>query len=161
MATKTAEEKAKELAFLTEWCAIFLATAFGEESGAPSEMSSALEDLVSSSLEDLVTQMLKKGDLRGMRSIAKELVGMAGALSEDKWHQLDESLRLKFGKGLREEADREAAKVNQILKRGKIRGEADYRLLHTRADQIFADESKKDELEKINDMLGAERRKWP
>jgi hypothetical protein len=153
MATKVAEKKAEELAFLTEWCSVILTTAFGKESGAPAEMYS--------SLEDLVTQMRKKDDLRGMRSIAKELVGMAGALSEDKWHQLDESLRLKFGKGLREEADREAAKVDQILKRGKIRGEADYRLLHTRADQIFADESKKNELEKINDLLGAEHRKWP
>ena len=111
--------------------------------------------------EDVVAQTLDKGDLRGMRMVAKDFAEGARALPGDNWQKLDDLLRLKFGKGLREEGDREATKVARVLKRGKIKGEAEYRLLHERAGQIFADESKKDELESIDALLAAETRKWP
>lgn len=145
MVTDAARKKAEELASVTEWCRAILT--FWRESGVSPEMCS--------SLEDVVAQTLQKEDLRGMRQVAKELVKLTSALSVHEWDKLDDVLRREFGRGLREEVKIEIGKVDRVVKRGKIGSKAEYRLLSTRADEIYADESKKNELENINRLLAA------
>jgi hypothetical protein len=43
--------------------------------------------------------------------------------------------------------------VQRVLEKGEIETEDDYRTLLGRADSIYADESKRDELERINAVL--------
>jgi hypothetical protein len=67
-------------------------------------------------------------------------------------NRLDDQLRSEFGKGLREEHDSEG-RVREILKKGTIATEDEYRLLSERADEIHQDASKRDELARINQLL--------
>ena len=106
-------------------------------------------------LGEVIARTRQKRDLRGMRTIAKDLAEWARFLPPALANQLDGQLRTKFGKGLREARQADLKRVQKILSKGKIENDDEYRLLASRADEIHADASRRGELEQINVLLAA------
>ena len=119
-------------------------------SNAPPHSAAAHMDL-----GEIIARARQKRDLRGMRTIAKDLAEWARFLPPALANQLDGLLRAKFGKGLREARQADLKRVQKILSKGKIANGDEYRLLASRADEIHADASRRAELEQINDLLAA------
>ncbi|UII34129.1 hypothetical protein LVD17_09915 [Fulvivirga ulvae] len=72
-------------------------------------------------------------------------------MSESDRNKLNEILETKFGSGLNDEAEKKG--INQILKKGKVTTEDEYRLLLNRIEEIHTDPLKKEEVERINLLL--------
>jgi hypothetical protein len=104
-------------------------------------------------LERAIDATLQRGDLRGMKSIARFMTDMARAGSSEQVQQLDRQLRSKFGKGLREASAADLKRVENILQKGRVESEEDYHILMARVDEICSDASKKEEVEQINAIL--------
>ncbi|MCL4684864.1 hypothetical protein KJ059_08940 [Myxococcota bacterium] len=103
--------------------------------------------------EQATEAAFQRGDLRGLKMVARDVREWATALSPADQQRLDEVLREQFGRGLTEEAEGLRAEVGRILRRGQIDTQDEYRLLLSRADEIYADPSKQDELKSINELL--------
>jgi hypothetical protein len=104
-------------------------------------------------LEQSLTAAFRRGDARGLKMMVRDMQEWTRGMPPELVQQLDAQLRAKFGKGLREVSASEAKVIQKILKKGKIETEEEYRLLSSRVDEIHADPSKRNELEKINALL--------
>lgn len=97
-------------------------------------------------------------DVRGLRIAAKDLLDWTRDLPVDQQAQLDQLLFSRFGRGLKAEGKRNRRELQRILRRGTIENEDEFRLLTSRADEIYADKAKAGELEQINRLLAAFQR---
>lgn len=46
------------------------------------------------------------------------------------------------------------AKINRIIQRGHLKSDDEFRMLSSRVDEIYADDSKKNEVEILNKLMG-------
>lgn len=142
MAKKLNEDQLKELDQLKEWCSTVIKFIL-ENGPAGNTMLMQYEAVINSSYQ--------KKDIRGLRMVAKDTKEWAKGLIESDKNKLNEILESKFGSGLNGEVDKK--NVTQILKKGKIITEDEYRLLLNRVEEIHTDPSKKEEVEMINLLL--------
>ena len=147
MATRKrhSEKNSDELNFLAEWSRVILAF-IGEITSEPGLLRS---------FEAGVDRSVERRDLRGLRMMSKDLTEWARSLSVRDQEKLDQLLRARFGHGLSEAAEDARGEINRILRRGQIDTQDEYRLLMSRAEEIYADDSKAGELEQINRLLAA------
>ena len=101
----------------------------------------------------VIQETFRKQNLRGFRYIFKDTNEWANGLPKSDLDELNELLQRKFGENLLKQSQRNLSKINRIVKKGKINNEDEYRLLLSRVDEIFADESKKEEVEMLNKLL--------
>jgi hypothetical protein len=134
--------RGEELQDLRDWC-VAIIRFMGELS--PSDLFAQTEDAINAAFD--------RGDLRGLKMVSKDVGEWATGLASSDQKKLDEALRSQFGRGLREDVRAVRDEVARILKRGTIGGEEEYRLLSSRADEIYADDSKQSELKRINALL--------
>jgi hypothetical protein len=144
MARSMGSQREAEMRELRDWCvAILHAIGQFDPTGSYSQAEQGVE------------AAFQRGDLRGLKMVARDVQEWATALSPADQQKLDQALRSRFGHGLAERADDAYREVAQILKRGQIDTQDEYRLLRIRVEAIHADESKRAELEKINELLAA------
>ncbi|MFZ6664176.1 hypothetical protein [Peijinzhouia sedimentorum] len=148
MAKKIKEDQLKELYYLKEWCSSVVKFIL-EQSPVGGDMLMQYDIVINSSYQ--------KQDIRGLRMVAKDVMEWAKGLSESDKSKLDEVLESKFGSGLNGEIEKK--NVAQILKRGKITTEDEYRLLLNRIEEIHTDPSKNEEVERVNLLLGEYHKK--
>lgn len=103
--------------------------------------------------ESIIKDLFANNNVRGLRMMAKELSEMAGALEPTQWTRLDDALRSRFGRGLSDVADERRRNVSRILKRGAIRTDDEYRLVQGYVDEIYADDSKREEWTRLGELL--------
>lgn len=103
--------------------------------------------------EAVIREQYEKRSLRGLKQISGDLREWANGLNMKKQRELDELLHAKVGRGLKEGQRLFEKHVNAILKRGKIRNSDEAELLLQRADEIYSDKEKENELKKINVIL--------
>jgi len=108
-------------------------------------------------MEEVIHQAFERRDLRGLRMVARDVAEWATDLSPEQQQQLDALLVSRFGRGLKDQRKDVEREIARILRRGQIETEGEYRLLMARVDEIYADESKAEELEQINRLLLAFR----
>ncbi|MFC2187425.1 hypothetical protein ACFCT7_08915 [Fulvivirgaceae bacterium LMO-SS25] len=148
MAKKIKEDQLNELYYLKEWCSSVVKFIL-EQSPVGGDMLMQYDIVINSSYQ--------KQDIRGLRMVAKDVMEWAKGLSESDKSKLDEVLESKFGSGLNGEIEKK--NVAQILKRGKITTEDEYRLLLNRIEEIHTDPSKNEEVERVNLLLGEYHKK--
>lgn len=76
-------------------------------------------------------------------------------LEQPLLHLLNLKLRQEFGFDLNDFSNRNNRRIQNILKRGVIRNEEEYRLVSDMVEEIYADDSQKGLVSKLNDLLGA------
>ena len=84
--------------------------------------------------------------------IASDVREWPDDLPPDEWERLDRELRERFGWGLSEEVKKFLQEVERILRRGRIESDDEYGLLQSRIDEIYADDSKREELDRIGEL---------
>ncbi len=94
-----------------------------------------------------------KKSLRQLKTLKKDLTEWARGLSEDDIHELNNLLSENFEENLEDVNFKSLTEVKHIVKRGKINNEDEFRLLMARVEEIYADDTKKAELENINKLL--------
>lgn len=138
-------QREAEMKELRDWCVViirFLAE-FDPSSGVFAQSEQAIE------------AAFQRGNFRGLKMVASDVREWTTALSPSDQQRLDQLLRSRLGRGLTEEAKEVSSEIDRILRRGQIDTQDEYRLLVSRADEIYADDSKRAELEKINELLAA------
>lgn len=136
-------EGSDEIARLRGWCETTLEFIVG---GTP-------EDELKAQFADTIARTASANDVKGLRRLKKDFLEWARGLSSEQQRALDEVLRQRFGEGLSEGATSEAKAVRQILKRGSIRTEEEYRAVSRYVDEFQHDDSKQSELEKADRLL--------
>ena len=86
---------------------------------------------------EAVQTALAKGNLRGMRSIAKDVSDWARTLPPDIQQGLNEELRRKFGRTLDAAADETWQLARKALKRRRIEGDDEYRAVAQRVKELI------------------------
>ncbi len=76
-------------------------------------------------------------------------------LEQPLLHLLNLKLRHEFGFDLNDFSNRNNRRIQNILKRGVIRNEDEFRLVSDKVEEIYADDSQKELVSKLNDLLGA------
>ena len=81
-----------------------------------------------------------------------ELVG-EGMLPPKEMDQLNDLLSNKFGHNIRDEQNGKLKKIVRIIKRGHILNDREYELVKQREDEIYADESQKELMLKLQQLM--------
>lgn len=134
----------EEPAQLRDWCTAIVR--FMASVSAPAPLFREME---------AIERAFERRDLRGLRMVARDLAEWASDLSPEHQEQLDGQLLAQLGRGLRGARQDAQNEVSRILRRGQIDTADECRLLMSRADEIYADDSKRAELERINALLAA------
>ena len=145
MARAANSERAAALKELRDWCVA--AIRFLAECDPSSEVFAQSEQAIEAAFQ--------RGNLRGLKMVASDVREWTTALSPGDWQRLDQVLRSRFGRGLADEAKEASSELDRILRRGQIDTQGEYRILMNRVDEIYADESKRVELKRINELLAA------
>lgn len=110
-------------------------------------------------LERIARQAGDAGDLRGLRMITRDLVAVARDLPSSELDALNSVLLLQFGRDLRTADDKERRAVSNILKRGRLRNDEEFRFLKEQLDdQGKADKLEQTDIERIDQILAAHER---
>ena len=70
-------------------------------------------------------------------------------------HILNPALRQEFGFDLNDFSNRNNRRIQNILKRGVIRNEEEYRLVSDMVEEIYADDSQEQLVNQLNELLSA------
>ena len=91
--------------------------------------------------------------LQGMRCVYSDTNEWARDLLPLEKTELNKILYDKFGEDLSTCSGRDVQKIKRIVRKGKIATENEYRLVQSRVDEIYADTTKKEEIETLNMLL--------
>lgn len=133
-------ERPEELAFLRDWCTTII--------GFLGELGATVEEW-----HQVISQTYDKRDLRGLRSLARDIGEWAKGLPPSDVRRLDGRLRSAFGEGIVDQRREDLAKIAQVVARGRISDAEEYRLLHGRVEEIYADDAMQQEVESLNALL--------
>ena len=147
MAPTLGNDRDEELEHLRSWCLAII------QFMARLSPSNALRDA-----EDVVNSTFERRDLNGLRMMCRDMRQWTKGLSAVDRIKLEGALQSTCGVGLVETSNSEQDALSQILKRGRVDGEEEYRILSDRADDIHEDSSKRSELKRINSLLAAYER---
>ena len=135
------EKQQKELVFMKDWILIVHDYIFKDD-----------EDILE---EDklYIIEAFEIGEIRGMRMAFNDTLDMAKDLSYAQKEELNAILREKFGTDLNEQNNKNYKKIKRVIQRGQIKTDEEYYLLKERIDEIYDDESKREEVEELGTLL--------
>jgi hypothetical protein len=136
------EQRTAELEVVKEWCCLIMDFIIEREGQTGIEV-----------FRDITIQLYENKNLRGIKQLSSEINDLAGALREADFADLNQKLLEKFGKNLVSEANKVRDEVNKIVENGKIRSAKEYRLVSQRAEEIYAYDEYRAELEVLNGLL--------
>ena len=141
MKKKLTEKQQKELAFMKDFIVF-------------------IDDYIYKDDEDIleedklyIIKAFEIGEIRGMRMAFNDTLDMAKDLSYAQKEELNAILREKFGTDLNEQNNKNYKKIKRVIQRGKIKTDEEYYLLKERIDEIYDDESKREEVEELGTLL--------
>lgn len=143
MTKRITEKQAEELEHIKEWCHTIIS--FLTKIGGESPIFTQYKDVINDSYQ--------KQNLKGLRYCLKDVNEWSKGLAKKDMDELNTILESKFGSNLDDANNKALKKINNIVKRGKINSEDEFRLLTTRVDEIYANDKNKTELESINKLL--------
>jgi hypothetical protein len=129
---------------LSDWCMAI--TTFMRQNG-PSD-----KDILAA-LERRILEVYIRREEPELRLLAVEIATSTQVMPIRQQRKLDLVLRSRLRTGLLEAAAENQKAVNQIIRCGKIRDAAEYRLLANRADELHADSARKEEHDAIMGLL--------
>ncbi|WP_423128673.1 hypothetical protein [Gaoshiqia sp. Z1-71] len=96
----------------------------------------------------------EKSDLKYLNRVNKELnVWLVEMFPPKEKKEISQLLKEKLGENVEQADLKRVDKINKVVKRGRINNLNEYSLLQQRVEEIYADESKKEEVEMLNKLL--------
>ena len=93
--------------------------------------------------------------LQARKELLHDINEFAMDFGQPVLHILNPALRQEFGFDLNDFSNRNNRRIQNILRRGVIRNEEEYRLVSDKVEEIYADDSQKELVSRLNDLLGA------
>lgn len=146
MIRKLSQEDLDELSFMRDW--MWVITDFLVKN----ELSESFKEIFKG-MYQAISDTFDKKNLRGMRMAYNDSNEMASSLSPSQLNELNHILREKFGFALDKVHDKFLAKINQIVQRGYLKNDDEFRLLFSRVDEIYADDSKAKEVDTLENLM--------
>lgn len=143
MVKRKAPGSPEELISLADWCRTVVRFIASTGTNVP----------MFADYERAVERAFQRGDLRGLKMVQRDCAEWAKGLRAEERRKLDGLLRAQTRGGLTEKVEAERREAAEILRRGRIESDEEYRLLATRLDEIYADDARKEEVEAINRLL--------
>lgn len=141
------QKELEELSFLRDWNWVITDFTFKNET------EESFKEILKQCFQ-IINEAFDKKDLRGLRMMYNDSNEMAGDFSPHQLNELNRILRAKFGFDLNGAHDEFLAKINRIVQRGYLKNDDEFRLLYSRVDEIYADDSKKEEVEILEKLMG-------
>jgi len=143
MTKKITEKQQKELDYIKEWCLMILNFMISKNSNIH----------IITQTKDIILETYNSQNIKGLRYCNKDIIEWAKGLPQSDFVELNKLLQDKFGEDLGKNANRDLSKISQVIKKGKISSDDEYRLLLSRVDEIYNDTSKQDEVHTLNRLL--------
>lgn len=93
--------------------------------------------------------------LQARKELLHEINEFALEFGQPALHILNPALRQEFGFDLNDFSNRNNRRIQNILKRGVIRNEEEYRLVSDKVEEIYADDSQEQLVNQLNELLSA------
>ena len=142
-------DRQDELKILRDWCIAVLRFIHDKASEQGAGITPRLQEVAENGIESA----FKRQDIRGLKTASRDLLEWVNGFPDQIRKDLDKILRAEVGIGLKTSQQDRNREIAKIIKRGSVKSEDEYRLLESRIDEIYADESKKAELARINKVL--------
>lgn len=142
MKRKINQNKLEELTFLKEWNETIVRFFVLKSKDNSLEI-----------FHQIINETFNKSDLKGMRMIYKDLNEGANDLPLIEFNELNQQLSQKFGTDLTECNNKNLTIIKQIVKKGNINNDEEYRLILNRVEEIYADDNQKEKTEILNMLL--------
>lgn len=137
----------KDYNALKEWCV----TVYDFYSSID---NSFMGKYITKSFMDVVKMIDKKHSLRLMKAQYKETNEMfREMLTPEQISSLNMILKEKFNHSIDDEINNDAAKIEKIIKRGRIRNDREFELIRNREDAIYSDDSQWDYAEVLRKLM--------
>ncbi|MGJ1446711.1 hypothetical protein ACR79S_12390 [Sphingobacterium spiritivorum] len=153
MKKKLNEKQETEAKFLKDWSIVvidFICSKYSEQTFFGEMFKEAFsEETKQRYLKELNPSIY----LKGLRMAFNDVNEMALDGTPAMHEELNKVLRSKFGKDLMTYSKNIHKKITQIIGKGEISNENEYRLIMSYIDSIYNIESKQDELSKLNLLL--------
>ena len=146
MKKELSQEALDELSFMRDWNWVIV------DFIVKNENEEAFKEIFKE-LHQIISITFEKKDLRGMRMMYNDNNEMAKSLSQDNQNELNQILKEKFGFSLERAHDLNLAQIKLILQRGYLKNDDEFRLLLSHTDEIYADSSKKKEVEILENLM--------
>ena len=104
-------------------------------------------------MENAIRKALATRSVTPLRSVKRDLTEWVRGLTPKQRLGIEEALRAQVGAEFSDEETTDRETVKQVLERGKIQNQVEYRLLSQWIDRLIDDESKKEEVAKIDALL--------
>lgn len=142
--------KQKDLEFQKDWILFILQYL--------NEIYSSLGPPYFKEMEKATIEAYKSQDLRGLKLAAKDIVKWSRLMDEKLVSQLNDKLIEKFGVDLNS-FNNMMSQIKSIIKRGVINSLDEYKLIFDYFEEIYTDEDKDEETDKISRLLEDYQRK--
>ena len=96
-----------------------------------------------------------KSKLQARKELLHDINEYVLMLEQPLLHLLNLKLRQEFGFDLNDFSNRNNRRIQNILKRGVIRNEEEYRLVSDMVEEIYADDSQEQLVNQLNELLSA------
>ena len=105
-------------------------------------------------VKEVVEKAYEKKDAKKLKRLNKEFdTWLIEMFRPDEKEELNRLLKEKLGEDIGQSDLKRIDKINKIVKRGRINNLNEYSLLQQRVEEIYADESKREEVEMLNKLL--------
>ncbi len=101
----------------------------------------------------IINDASDKGDIRGLRILYNDVNEMAHGVSKSNLVVLNRKLNIKFGMGLDTVKKDNMVRIREILQKGYLESDDEYRFVSALIDEIYIDGCRKDKIDAIYKLM--------
>jgi len=137
------QKKITEMSFIKDWSLEIMD--FLEEVYPTDETSEAFRQIINDASD--------KGDISGLRILYNDVNEMAHGVSKSNLVVLNRKLNIKFGMGLDTVKKDNMVRIREILQKGYLESDDEYRFVSALIDEIYIDGCRKDKIDAIYKLM--------
>jgi len=110
-------------------------------------------DETSEAFRQIINDASDKGDISGLRILYNDVNEMAHGVSKSNLVVLNRKLNIKFGMGLDTVKKDNMVRIREILQKGYLESDDEYRFVSALIDEIYIDGCRKDKIDAIYKLM--------
>jgi hypothetical protein len=142
-----------DLIFIREWCNVIIDFISALHNDGAEFLEIYKQSFSNETKEKYLKEFKPSVFMRGVKQAFYDTNEWASELRSADVKELNTILKSRFGKDLNFYSKERYKKINQIIKKGRISNDEEFRMIDERANEICQSEEKKSELEKLNQLL--------
>ncbi len=143
MNKKVSQTKLIEMSFIKDWCLEIMN--FFSEVYPMDETPGVFRQIINDASD--------KGDIRGLRILYNDVNEMAHGVSKSNLVVLNRKLNIKFGMDLDTVKKDNMVRIREMLQKGYLESDDEYRFVSSMIDEIYIDGRRKDKIDAIYKLM--------